>query len=43
MFIIETNNKPLRKWSELMFVLFLVTASFDLLLTMHMRVRPKKK
>jgi hypothetical protein len=43
MFIIETHSKPLRKWSKLMFVLFLVTGMFGPLLTMHMRVKPKEK
>jgi hypothetical protein len=42
MFIIETNSKPLRKWSKLMFVLFLVTGTFGPLLTMHMRVKPRQ-
>jgi heme/copper-type cytochrome/quinol oxidase subunit 3 len=45
MFIIETNSKPLRKWSKLMFVLFLVTGvgMFGPLFTMHLRVMPKEK
>jgi hypothetical protein len=43
MFIIETNSKPLRNWSKLMFVLFLVTGMFGPLLTMHMRVKPRQK
>ena len=43
MFIIETNSKPLRNWSKLMFVLFLVTGMFGALFTMHMRVMPKEK
>jgi hypothetical protein len=43
MFIIETRSKPPRKWSKLMFVLFLVTGMFGPLLTMHMRVKPKEK
>jgi heme/copper-type cytochrome/quinol oxidase subunit 3 len=45
MFIIETNSKPLRKWSKLMFVLFLIThiGMFGGLLTMHMYVKPKEK
>jgi heme/copper-type cytochrome/quinol oxidase subunit 3 len=44
MFIIETNSKPLRKWSKLMFVLFLIThvGSFGGLLTMHMYVKPRQ-
>ena len=43
MFIIETNSKPLRNWSKLMFVLFLVTGMFGPLLTMHMRIKPRQK
>jgi hypothetical protein len=44
MFIIETNNKALRKWGKLMFALFLVThvGSFGGLLTMHMYVKPRQ-
>jgi hypothetical protein len=42
MFIIETNSKPLRNWSKLMFVLFLVTGVFGPLLTMHLRVMPRQ-
>jgi len=41
--LIETNSKPLRNWSKLMFALFLVTGMFGPLLTMHMRVKPKEK
>jgi heme/copper-type cytochrome/quinol oxidase subunit 3 len=45
MFIIETHSKPLRKWSKLMFVLFLIThvGMFGGLLTMHMYVKPSQK
>jgi hypothetical protein len=44
MFIIETNSKPLRNWSKLMFVLFLVThvGLFGGLLTMHVYVKPRQ-
>jgi hypothetical protein len=43
MFVIETSNRLLRNWSKLMFVFFLITGMFGPLLTMHMRVQPKKK
>jgi hypothetical protein len=39
MFIIETRSKPVRKWSKLMFVSFLVTGFGP----MHMRVTPSQK
>jgi heme/copper-type cytochrome/quinol oxidase subunit 1 len=42
MFILETNSNPLRKWSKLMFVLFLVTGMFGPLFTMHLRVMPRQ-
>jgi len=41
MLIIETRSKPLRKWSKLMFLAFLVTASWGALFTMHFRTKPK--
>src|SRR5215467_12008855 len=41
MFILETRSKPLRKWSKLMFVFFLLAPGA--LLTMHMYVKPNEK
>jgi hypothetical protein len=41
MLIVESHSKAARKMSKLMFVCFLVTFSFGLLLTMHFRTTPK--